>query len=264
MSYLHDRNKDRKRKQFLIGLGMAVVLVVLSLLGTFRGLGGFLQTIGRPLWKGEKTVAVTIDQSSYLVRSKSAIFRENTDLKNRNSELESAMLDYTLLKKENEDLKALLGRIPETKTFTLASVLTKPNRSPYDTIVIDIGSDHNLYEGQIIYAQAEFPIGRITKVYANTALITLYSSPGETIEAQVEGTNTSVQLTGRGGGNFEMTVPHDLVVPTGTFVVAPSIQSHILAIVADVVSDIHDPMAKIILKSPVNIQELKWVQVLKN
>ena len=68
---------------------------------------------------------------------------------------------------------------------------------------------------------------------------------------------------GRGGSNFEINVPHDLSVPNGSFVVAPHIGSKIIAIVADIVSDPHDPMNKIILKSPVNIQDLKWVQIQK-
>ena len=60
-----------------------------------------------------------------------------------------------------------------------------------------------------------------------------------------------------------MTVPKDLSVPNGVAVVLPGLSSKILAIVVDTITDAKDPTNKIILKSPLNIQELKWVQILR-
>ncbi len=244
-------------------LGIFVLVVILSLSGVFGNLGGLLHKIGFPLWKAQDASKAALSNSIYAVRTKSSVFRENKELKTRNEELAVRVLDYGLLQKENEDLKYLFGRITNKEEFTLATIISKPNRSMYDTIVIDIGTDLDIIEGNTVFANAEFPIGKITKVYDKTALVTLFSSSKEVTEAQIEGSNTSVELVGRGGGNFEMNVPHELSVPPGTFVVAPQIGSRIVAIVADVVSDPHDPINKILLKSPVNIQELKWVQVLK-
>ncbi|MCC6323719.1 hypothetical protein IT400_02915 [Candidatus Nomurabacteria bacterium] len=238
--------------------------MILSFFGVFSGLGGFLHRMGLPLWRAKNATTNALTDSAYIVRTRASLFQENKNLKITNSELEAKMLDYTLIQKENEDLKALLGRINTKEEFVLGTIITKPNRSLYDTIVIDIGADQNLVEGNIVYANAQFPIGKITKVYDHTSLVTLYSSSKEVTEGQIEGSNTSVELIGRGGSNFEMNVPQDLSVPTGTFVVAPLIHPRIVAVVADVVSDPHDPINKILLKSPVNIQELKWVQVLIN
>jgi cell shape-determining protein MreC len=263
MSYLQDRKKDLKRKKLTLIIGVFILILLLSIFGLFKGLGGFLHKIGGTLWKTEVATTNAIDNIGYVVRTKKSVFQENENLKNKNTELESKMLDYTLVQKENEDLKILLGRLPEKNDFILANIISKPNRSLYDTIVIDIGSDKNIVEGAVVFANAEFPIGKITKVYQATALVTLFSSSKEVTEAQIEGSNTSIELVGRGGSNFEINVPHDLDVPAGTFVVAPNHNFKIVAIVADIVSDPHDPMNKILLKSPVNIQELKWVQVLK-
>lgn len=263
MSYLHDRKKDLKRKKLTLIIGVFVFIILLSLFGLFKGLGGFLHRVGSPLWKTEVATTNAIDNVEYFVRTKKSVFQENENLKIKNTELESKMLDYNLIQKENEDLKMLLGRLPAKSDFVLANIISKPNKSLYDTLVLDTGLDSGIVAGKIIFADAQFPIGYITAVYDHTSVATLFSNSKEITQAQIEGSNTSVELLGRGGSNFEINVPHDLSVPNGSFVVAPHIGSKIIAIVADIVSDPHDPMNKIILKSPVNIQDLKWVQIQK-
>ncbi len=263
MSYLHDRKRDRVKKRFLLGVILVVLLVLLSLAGLFKGLGGLLHTIARPFWRSADTVNVAIDGSTNIIKSKKTLEKDNYNLNARVSELELAMLDYQLLKKDNEDLKLLLSRKTEKEEFILGTILTKPNRSPYDTIVLDVGADHNLSVGQLVFANAQVPIGRVFEVYNKSCLVKLYSTAGVVTEAQIEGSNASIELTGRGGGNFEIMVPHDMEVVSGTNVIIPNINSRIVAIVADIVSDPRDPLKKVILRSPVNIQDLKWVQVLK-
>ena len=73
--------------------------------------------------------------------------------------------------------------------------------------------------------------------------------------------NASVELTGRGGGNFEMIIPLELSAEKGTVVYLPGSSSTILATIDEVISKPSDPFKKVILSSPVNIQNLKWVQV---
>ena len=245
-------------------LAFFVVIFLLSILGIFSNLGGALHRLGLPVWKTQNAISNTVENSAYIVRTKKSVFKENEDLRLRNLALESKMLDYNLLAKENEDLRFLLGRAGESKNFILGTIIAKPNKSFYDTLVLDAGLDHGVREGNIVYAQSEFPIGRISVVYDRTSVVTLFSSSDVTLNAQIEGLNTSVELVGRGGNNFEMDVPHELDVPTGTFVVAPFVNSSIVAIVVDVVSDPHDPVKKILLRSPVNVQDLKWVEILKN
>jgi len=98
-------------------------------------------------------------------------------------------------------------------------------------------------------------------VYSNTSLVTLYTNPGQATEAMIEGTNTNIELIGRGGGNFEMTIPLDLPFAKGNLVYLPSMQSEIIAIIEDVISSPNDPVKKVLLSSPVNVQSLKWVFV---
>jgi len=263
MSYLHDRKKEKNRKIFIIGLVLAIIFIMLSLFGVFLKLGRIFHFFGRPIWQAKDSISNQIDASLYIIRTKKSVFRENENLISENETLKNKMLDYEILEKENIELKELLGRIENPDNYILGRVISKPNKSPYDTIVLDIGKDGDIYNGQKVFATPSIPIGEIVEVYENTSLVKLYSSPDEVTDAEIDVVNTSVELIGRGGGNFEMTVPKDLSVPNGVAVVLPGLSSKILAIVVDTITDAKDPTNKIILKSPLNIQELKWVQILR-
>ncbi|MGH7249772.1 MAG: hypothetical protein ACREGC_02255, partial [Minisyncoccia bacterium] len=76
--------------------------------------------------------------------------------------------------------------------------------------------------------------------------------------------NIFMEVIGRGGGNFEMTLPKDVTLQKGDPVVLPGINPYVLAVTQSIISDPRDPFTKALLTSPVNIQELKFVQVVKN
>lgn len=263
MLSLRDRKSERRKKRLVIMLCILFVLFILYFSGFFKFLARGLHFIGVPLWKTENTITSGIvgDESVFLTRS--SLQKRNEELKMINEELNNRMMDYSVIKKENDELKELLGRVPKKNDYILGVVLSKPSRSIYDTIIIDIGTNDGVSESMEVFALGNIPIGYVKKAYNNSSTVELYSSPGETLEAQIEGTNASTILTGRGGGNFEMSIPKDLNITTGNTLVLPRISANVVAIVANVVSDGHDPLQKVILRSPINIEELKWIQVKK-
>jgi hypothetical protein len=145
----------------------------------------------------------------------------------------------------------------------LANILTKPNHSPYDTIIIDIGKSIGIREGDLVYANGNIPVGFIGKVYDKTALVTLYTNPGQKTEGFINELNSPVTLIGRGGGNFEMIIPVELKIEKDTMVYMPGHIPFIIAFVDEVISQPSDPIKRVLLSSPVNVQNLKWVQVEK-
>ncbi len=58
-----------------------------------------------------------------------------------------------------------------------------------------------------------------------------------------------------------MIMPQDFTLVKGDQVVLPGIVPYVLGIVETIISDPRDPFVKALLVSPVNIQELKFVQV---
>ena len=252
--------RKKKITRNAIGFGIFIILVIL---GIFQLSGKFFNFAGRPVWKVEEFFSNSVYEFSYLIRTKASISKENHDLIDEISNIRLRMTDYDILKKENDELKEILGRIGTKNNFILANILTKPNHSPYDTIIIDIGGNLKIKEGDLIYANGILPIGIVSKVYDNTSLITLYSSPGQKTEGFLDSTNASVILNGRGGGNFEMIIPFELSVEKGAIVYLPGNSSLPIALVDEIISGPTDPFKKVILSSPVNIQNLKWVEIKK-
>ena len=72
--------------------------------------------------------------------SKETLEGRNDELEKEVQELRLKLLSKDLLLKENKELKAILGRVSNQRAI-LATVLSRPNNSPYDTLIIDIGKD---------------------------------------------------------------------------------------------------------------------------
>jgi cell shape-determining protein MreC len=258
-----DKKQIMRRKKIIrnvIGFG---IFFILSGLGVLSLSGRFFNYVGRPIWEAKRSIGSSFYNMNYLFRTKSSISRENHNLIEEISYLRLSMVDYKILKNENDELKEMLGRIPEKNDFLLGNILTKPNYSPYDTLIIDIGINNGVKEGEVVYSNGNIPIGNIAKVYDKTSLVTLFTNPGQKTEGSINDVNASVELIGRGGGNFEMIIPIELSVQKGTIIYLPGYTSVVLAVVDEVISTPTDPFKKVILSSPVNVQNLKWVEVKK-
>ena len=261
MNYLLDRKI--KRKKFLNIVFGIVFLIILFYFrfGIFAGLSNASQIIFRPvLITGNNISEKFKNISSYFI-SKNSLYLENQKLQMEVMKNDARMLNYNSVLLENENLKEILGRKDVKVSMILAAILAKPNQSFYDTLVIDVGTKQGIKIGDIVFALGDAPTGRVALVYENSSKIILFSNVGEKTQAIVSGKNVFLELIGRGGGNFEMILPKDFVLQKGDQVVMSGINPFVLAIVATIISDPRDPFNKALLASPINIQELKFVEV---
>jgi cell shape-determining protein MreC len=264
MKYQFRDKKSIERKRLWVkGAIISFIVLTLFLTGVVSMSGGVFNFLGKPIWKSRNAIIDAVDSSAHIVRTKKSVFTENEELNRRLIEQNLAMTDYQILKSENEELKSLIGRFPKNHSFVLGNVLVRPSQSPYDTLIIDIGTNFAIKEGSRVFANAVIPIGYVSHVYADSALVSLYSNPSETTEVMISGSDASVELIGRGGGNFEMSVPVELDSSRGTTVLLPGSSTLVIAVMEDVISNPTDPVKKVLLRSPVNVQQLKWVQVEK-
>lgn len=261
MNYLLDK-KIKRKKSLKIALGVALLIVLFYFRpGIFNGFSYISHRLFRPILIvglniGEKFKSV----GSYFV-SKNSLYLQNQKLQMEVKENDARMSNYNSVVAENAGLKEILGRKNEKTTTTLAAILAKPNQSPYDTIIIDIGIKQGIKIGDMVLAMGSVPIGRIGLAYDNSSKVILFSNAGEKTQAVVSGRDVFMELVGRGGGNFEMVLPKDFTLQKGDQVVIPGINPLLLAIVETIISDPRDPFTKALLSSPVNIQQLKFVEV---
>jgi cell shape-determining protein MreC len=268
MSYLRDR-KTKKEKLLRLAAGLLLLAGLFYFrAGIFRGVSFAAgEVFGPVLSIGAKARASLGNLGAYF-SSKRSLYEENEELSQKLQARDAERSDYDILARENESLKKILWRLPENKNLVLAAILGKPNRSPYDTLLIDLGEEAGVTEGNMVYAYGDIPLGRIASVTSDTGKVTLFSSPGEKTEVAVPSSlrdthNGGIfwEVTGRGGGNFEMILPRDFILNKGDAVVLPGIATKTVAVAETVLSDPRSPWKTALLKSPVNIQEIKFVQV---
>ena len=274
MSYLLDK-KIKRNKLFKYAIFVVILFFLIYFrVGVFNGLSYVSSVIFRPVLILGNSIGGSLSNAGAYFYSKKSLSFENENLKAKLNEQEARMSNYNSILDENLKIKETLGRKNEKINLVLAGILSKPNQSPYDTLVIDMGAKSGLVSGQKVFALGNVPIGRVAEVYANTAKIILYSNPGEKTEVVIGGKparnadsvataggDTFMQIVGRGGGNFEMILPRDFVLEKGTEIVLPGITPYTIGIVQTIISDPRDSFQKALLSSPVNIQELKFVEV---
>jgi cell shape-determining protein MreC len=254
---------DRKRKSAmprLLAVFLFVVLVWAIQYFAPSFFFGISSAVLRPLWSGQNALSrgiLTLD--SYL-SSKKGLEEEVTRLNAQILENQADSHRLVLLEAENMSLKQALERTPEIKK-KLAAILRKPPLSPYDSFVIDVGSEGGAKVGQRILAQGDVLVGEIIETAADASKVRLYSSQG--VEFPVNVGTSSVQLVavGKGGGGFEIEALRDMPIAIGDAVSIPGVSTILFGTVEAVDVDPVEPFKRVFFRSPVNVFELPWVQI---
>lgn len=268
MSYLQDK-KNRQNKFIKITIAAFALLVVFYFRAGIFGAVSFVGiSVFRPVLTAGSSVGGAFGNLGAYFSSKRSLYAENEELKQKLEARNILRSDYDVLASENEGLKKIMWRLPDNRELTLAAILLKPNRSPYDTLVIDLGAEDGTEAGDMVYAYGNIPIGRVASVENTTSKVILFSSPGEKTEVAAPSTLSGSdhgdifwEIIGRGGGNFEMILPRDFALEKGNAVVLPGMQAFTVAVAETILSDPRSPWKTALLKSPANIQEIKFVQV---
>src|SRR3989344_2618575 len=265
MSYLQDK-KTRKKKTYSIVFGVLFFLILIYFRSSiFSALSCVSSTTLRPVFVAGNSVGGKLGGFFSYFSSKKSLSEENENLKSELAQRDAEMSNYHPTVAENISFKEALGRKTENQNLLLSAILAKPNRSPYDTLIIDVGSSNNqnknIAVGNLVFALGNVPIGRVGEVNPFSSKVILFTNPGEKTEVVIASDGAFISVVGRGGGNFEMIVPRDFIISKGDTVVLPGITPYVLGVVETILSDPRDSFTKALLASPVNIQELKFVEV---
>lgn len=259
MTYLKRSNPREKKSRAYVALAAGLVGVLLLIHLFFPGFfARIFVPAGSAAWQAEAGTETFFGS----LRSKYSLTKENEDLKAKLSAqtLTSLMLQSALT--ENAQLRGLLQRAGSVAGDDIAAaVLSGPPQTPYDTLLLDVGTSDSVSVGDRVYAPGGVAIGDIAEAYAKTSKVALYSAPGRIVPALVGSSTTQVQATGRGGGNFLIHLPSDIRIHQGDVVLMPSIRLHILGEVASVELDSTESLQTVYFNLPVNIHELRFVAV---
>lgn len=179
--------------------------------------------------------------------------------------LKVQVADRELLFDENLRLKQRLGRVPPGEQSLLAAVLLRPPGMPYDTLLLDVGTDDGVVAGDLVFAGGSVVLGVITEVYSSTARATLFSAPGTTHEALIfsEGGSVPIILEGQGAGSFVGKIPQGTPVEVGQTVIFSNIMPIMAASVSYVEAPPSESFQTVYMHLPLNLFTLRYVEIRK-
>jgi cell shape-determining protein MreC len=160
------------------------------------------------------------------IRDRASLEREMDDLRNQIATESGERFTIDLLTAENNELRKLLGN-SATTSRTVAGVVGRPNKLPYDVLVIDKGVEDGIVEGAPVFIGDQTVIGIIKKTFPKTSVVELVTSPGYTVSVYIFGPNIYTNATGIGGGQMRVGVPQGITLKEGDLVVLPSVDSGI-------------------------------------
>jgi cell shape-determining protein MreC len=243
-------------------LRKAIVLVVILISGAivFSFLDSTIIALISPLWKAENTISRNLRNGSSFFKAQRALLEENMELKEKLSSIETELAFLSKDKGEVDTLLELLGRRRDSSAI-LATVLIHPPQTPYDIIVIDVGSKESIILGSEVSLPEGPVLGIISEVFSSTAKVELFSTSGEETNAILERGGVPVTLVGLGGGNFRLDLPRDKEVEEGDRILSADVFSRLLAVVENISVSSTDSFKKVLAKSPANIFSLRFVFV---
>ncbi|MEK7180394.1 MAG: rod shape-determining protein MreC [Patescibacteria group bacterium] len=259
MNYLlkSKRTPAPRRKQFLISFG--IFTIVISLFFLFPSFfSGTFSYAAHTVWSVEQTV---LSQSEGLIAffaSRTQLLKDNQSLKDALYDVSSTHTANTVLRAENARLRGILEKVPEGRESILASVLVRPPRTPFDILIVDAGFNHGIKKDSIV-TSAGVLLGRVLEVQNSTSQVLLFSTPKTNIDAVISRTGESVHLEGSGGGNFVLVLPRSFDIVVGDILVSPTGDTLIIGEVMHINSDPSSSFQVALLKSPLNINSLRWV-----
>ncbi|MSR71040.1 hypothetical protein EXS62_03320 [Candidatus Kaiserbacteria bacterium] len=171
------------------------------------------------------------------------------------------LADREALYVENLDLKKRLGRDAGLVRI-LGAVLLRPPMTPYDTLLIDAGSEEGIAAGDRVAAAGTALIGRVSEVYPHAARVVLYSAPGEKHEGLLRG-SVPVEFEGQGGGSLTAKLPAGTSVSAGDPVLLPGIAGGLAGDVSYVERAGSESFVTLYIRLPADPFSLRYVEVWK-
>lgn len=176
-----------------------------------------------PIHSLQSWVAYGAGSLPQYIRDRGALMKEMDDLRLQLAAQSGEKYTIELLSQENRELRMLLGDSEEKRT--VAGIIGRPNKLPYDVLVIDKGTADGIVEGAPVFVGKNTVVGSIKKAFLQSSVVELVTSPGFTTSVYIFGPNIYTNAEGMGGGQLRVGVPQGIALNEGDLVVLPSASS---------------------------------------
>lgn len=254
-----EKKKNVSRTKAVV---VAVFLVVIVLITVFV-IAPFLQSVIRgPLWLA-RSVEVSGGDVVTMMTPKALLVEKNKQLQEQIKTYEAQVLALQQLRDENDQLKKEVSFVTHNQEVVTVQVLGKPNQSLINSMVIGAGDKQGVHVGQLVTTQGNLGVGTVVGVASQTATVALFGAPQFSGDVLLVNKNITVPATGKGSGNFEIHIPREVAVSDGDLLAFPENPQVVVGVVKSIIFDPRDPFQTVLARAPVNVQELRFVQVVK-
>ncbi len=253
--YSGHRKKANTTQYVIIGflLLLGVVIFLVNRIFFMRIGSAIIET-------GENILSLSVTTAT----PKTVLIARQNALVEKITQLEERLLTVQLLEDENQSLRQLLSYTQNQPTIqVVARVIAKPSQNLYDRIIIDRGANDQIPEGAIVITGENILLAQIDRVNPKSSEGLLFSGSFFSGDVIITRLGITVPVKGKGSGNFELYVPREIEVRDGDILTLPGYPQYIIGVIKSVQFDDRDPYQTVLARTPVNVQELKFVRVIK-
>jgi rod shape-determining protein MreC len=216
----------RRATAYAVLLVTSLVLMSVSSNPLIRELQHGVAFAFEPIQKAVDGVASEVSSLATTIAEIDQLRQENQTLRAENDLLDAESRSAAELRRENEQLTALLQLRNGLKYETHAvTVIARESSEARRAVVVDRGSDDGLAVGQVVIGAVGSLVGRVTEVGPSIAHILLISDPTSIVTGQLLNSAATGKVVGQLGGALVMTdVDAAAEVPRGEEVFTAGIE----------------------------------------
>jgi rod shape-determining protein MreC len=200
-SFSGNRAARRRTILFAILLAVSAGLMVVSSTGPVIELQRGVSFAFRPIQSGLDSIARGVSGLAETVTEIDTLHRTNDQLARENARLAAENARTKELERQNEILTGLLEVKGSLGFSTVTGSIVARESSQFRRVVtIDVGTDRNVREGDVVVGAGGSLVGRVTGVTGNSATILLVNDTTSTVIGQLGTNQATGSVIGQLGG----------------------------------------------------------------
>ena len=201
----------KKPSAFLAPQGIKIGVIVLIIISLYflnfepvsKGIKNFFYSVSQPIQRWFWTQGINTSGFLEAVLESTSLKEENKKLGLENQELVNKTIELEKLKKENKDLRTVLGLGLE-KEFDLKISQAIAKDISNDFLIINKGAKHGIEFGLPVITEQKILIGKVNQVYENISKVQLSTSKSVSFDVKILGKET--YGLAKGIGNFKLSI----------------------------------------------------------
>ena len=257
-----------QRYKWVLLIGGAIALILLTISGVFRPLSDLLRAATLPV------VRFVGGGTQYIVQGVDRPSEEKGRIEELEARLQNLQVDYVRLKaleEENENLRAQADFLEDSGFDSVgARVINKEIKDQQAYVLIDRGLKDNIEIGQAVITDDGRFIGKIDLIHDHVSVVTLLTDSESRVAAKLIDRRELVGIIeGRGNGTAALTfIPNnsgvgkdDIVVTAGTESKVPP--NLVIGAINKLEGEETDPFLTASIEPYVLLDRLQFVSVLR-